>query len=213
MENELDFRKCKKIDLVTKDSVFGFVRNMENKLCQNNVPELIPIMCLLYFFENDDEWNIKQMGKSLKILNDDKTISQSKIGQTTAFLTNIVNHGIHHWKFRLNHLNQTGFNGMLGLFALNSNDLQTSKGRYNLEKSHGMSLETGQYNKLIGMSQDYAIQCKSRDIIQMTADLEQGILKYIINDVDFGKMCDIDPNQNYVAAVCLYSANDSLTLL
>ena len=212
-ENELDFRKCKRIDLNTKDSVFGFVREMENTLCQKNIPELIPIMCLLYFFENDDEWDIKEMGKSLKVLDDNKTILRVAAGIGVAFLSNIVGHGIHKWKFRLNHLNKTGFNGILGLFTLNSNNLRRTRGRYNLSDSNGMSLETGRYNKLMAPSQDYAIECKSGDIIEMIADIEQGLLKYIINDKDYGKMCDINCDEQYVAAVCFYSANDSLTLL
>lgn len=211
MDIELDFRKCNKIDSKTKDSVFGFVRKMEDIL---NIPGLIPIICLLFFFENDDEWDIEQTGKSLKILDDKKTISQGKIGQTAAFLTNILYHGIHKWKFRVNCLNETGSNGILGLFALHPKAIQSTKGRYNLSESVGMSLETGKYNKLMMLSEDYAIGCKSGDIVEMIADLEQGILKYIINDIDYGKMCDINQNeQEYVAAVCLYSLNDSLTLL
>lgn len=212
-EYNLDLRKCKKIDIKTTDCVYGFVREMEEELRPRYIPGLVASACLLYYFENDDEWNLNPSFDTMNN-NDNNTIirnaSRSGYG---AFLSNIVKHGVHKWRFRINNLGSTGFNGNLGLVALHSKQDRTNKGKYDLSCSHGMCLENGRYFTLIRNQTPYAVSCKAGDIVKMTADLETGILKYEINDTDYGTMCTIDCNKEYIACAFLYSPHDSLTLL
>eukprot|EP01084_Bolivina_argentea_P297602 512740_1 len=209
----MDFRKCKKIVVETKDTVFGFVRESEHILQQQHVPDRIRHICLLYYFENDDEWDPHKIGRAYGDPHKTLTHGTDRSGHH-AFLRNIVNHGKHRWKFRINQLGLTGFNGIVGVFAVYPTEQQSSFGIIDHKASHAICAETGQYVTFFGNRPiDYAVACKSDAILEMICDISECTLRYKINGTDYGTMCALDPTKEYKAGVYMYLPNDSITLL
>eukprot|EP01084_Bolivina_argentea_P000397 749_1 len=215
MDYELDFAKCKKVQVKIRDAVFGFVREVENKLIdKQTIPDLIHHICLLYYFESD-EWDFETIGDALTLCDNLLTIKhgQAKSGHG-ALLKNIVNHGKHHWKFQINNITSTGFNGIIGVFALYPETERDVSGVINYSLSHAICVETGQYFTFFGnMPTDYAAPCKEGNIVEMICDMNDGVLKYIVNDIDYGIAATLDSNIEYRAGIYMYLSNDSVTLL
>ena len=67
------------------------------------------------------------------------------------------------------------------------------------------------YGSSVGKKK-YGLNCKSNDIITMKVDFDNLELKFIVNDIDYGKAFDIKPGK-YRAAVGLFALIDSVTLI
>ena len=67
------FKKLNTIDTRIKDSVFGYVRSMESKLCLDNIPALISYITLNYYYHNE---YFAKFGKQVKLSNNNMTVTK-----------------------------------------------------------------------------------------------------------------------------------------
>eukprot|EP01084_Bolivina_argentea_P299913 517020_1 len=66
-------KELKQINNRTKHSVFGYVREMHDKLSLPNVPILISYLCLSYYYHNE---YFAKSGDEVEILNDKMSIKK-----------------------------------------------------------------------------------------------------------------------------------------
>ena len=92
----MDLTRFQLIDENDKYLVFGFIRNVQNKLFPNtiayyNIPNAIYGICCLFYSKFDDEWDKNFTSKNLQINGNGKILKQIKYEKwDTAFLKNIV---------------------------------------------------------------------------------------------------------------------------
>lgn len=82
-----------------KDLAFGYVKecDKENK---TSIPNMIKYICLIYLNQNKDKFDSKNAHKEIRINGD--TIETTTYDIISSLLENVVNVGIHIWRFKCN---------------------------------------------------------------------------------------------------------------
>eukprot|EP00483_Globobulimina_turgida_P013447 UN13471 len=193
---ELDFRKCKKVPLEVRDTVFGFVRQFEKELAiKQTVPDLIHHLCLLYYYENDDKWDTNNLQTDRYAI----AINQNVITKTggngrwrTVFLSKIVDNGKYEWSFKIK--KYAGYNNVMFGIWNNSYDPKAiwNKRLSAIGNRAYAFYSSRSYAELRQHEQDeygpnYGISLVEGDIITMNIDLDALFLSFNINNKDYGK--------------------------
>ena len=203
--------RCKKIEQTIKDAVFGYIKQYCQPLLPYNnpyynIPMLVKQICLCYYAQEKDKWDIKLKGDYI-IINDDIVscdIEKHRNFQS-AFLSKKISSGIHHWKFELIKFNIDQWN-LFGIWKTNSgvpllNTCFTNKRNngYSFVATHGKLLNL---NDFYMCGKEYGKKCKKGDIIDMYLNMNKLQLSFAINDKNYGKAYDID-NTQYRAAISM----------
>ena len=204
MATQDQFTMIKSIDEATKDLIYGYIRKISRS---NIIPSLIHYVCLIYYYEQE-KWDKNLKSDCIEII-DDKIKHINGEYYCSALLSIIASSGIHCWKFKIvkydniNHID-------IGIWKINSSQPSEILDTYFTTKhENGYAYVTtkGTLAMSDDYGDDYGKKCVNGDIIQMYLDL-----KFIVNNIDFGKAYDIQKT-DYKAAVALGSKNNELQLL
>ena len=204
MSSVVDFKRIKNVNKRSKLTVYGFVHQYE-ALYLSQIIDII-----LYFYYLTDEWDPTQIGQDLQLLDHDTlkiNASESHCGGS-AYLTNIISHGIFSWRFKI----IQGCDEMnFGIYKYKKK-IKNSYDRFYNEpnngyaycafKSFGELMDPTKYGYY--MLEEYGANCNDGDVVEMTLDLYERTLSFKVNDVDYGvAFNDIEYTQ-YRAAIFMY---------
>ena len=215
----VELENFKKVSQKQKDYVFGYLRKMEKEY-SIEIPMMIYQICTLFCIMRD-EWDSKWTHDSYLIINDKKLKLTKRITSATAFLSQIVDQGIHCWKFKIIEYGSPGSDSFR--FAIVVNDeasLPTIRSTALGCVSHTTyAWEAGFNARLIdhddGMrwGDSYGKKCQQNDIVSMNLDFTKAILSFGINEESFGGAFAICVDKTYRAAVDMDGENDEVELI
>ena len=201
-----------------KDLTFGYVKECE-KRNKSIIPSMIKYLCLIYFNQNKDEFDIKYTHSEIKI--NGKSIefdgeSAERYEKYNSYLQNIVSNGTQIWRFRCD---RAYFVDRIGIRNVDTDKLRL-KGYFEAaldEKTvvgYGLQLSkqltNAQYADESGP--EYGQICNDGDVIEMHLDFENLILRFRINECDYGKaLIDIKPGK-YRAVIGFYKGFGGLAI-
>ena len=88
----------------TKHTVNGCIRNIQKSLSISIPPGLI-VLFLLFYRDQIDKFDSKNVGKYLELTDNDLTITNTgRYIHKNAFGTIICEKGVHQWKFKVNNI-------------------------------------------------------------------------------------------------------------
>ena len=94
--------KLQQIPQRNKDATFGYVKECE-KRNKNIIPDMIKYLCLVYFNQNKDRFDIKHTHRKLLEVNGNsvmRNVYTHVSCMINSYLANIAGKGTHIWKFR-----------------------------------------------------------------------------------------------------------------
>ena len=209
----LNLEKVKEINPKRKSTVYGFVR----KQYENDVPDGVILICLLFYGYYSDKWDKDNMPKCLQ-LDEDKAMlthmNDTNTGEgVSAYLTEKVSSGVHAWKFKVIKCAYDQFTTMhVGLWDVNKNDGKPPINSVFKEQGYAFATSKGQKWTSPGGYVDWGQKCPDGTIIDMTVNFDDLSLSFMINGRDYYKSHNIKPG-TYRAAVYLYCNKDSIQLI
>ena len=198
---------------------FGFVRRQKLAI----FPDAL-IRVILSFYNPTDKWDKACMG-NLMVLdesNNSMTHSSSKTGHHSAFLENIIDSGMFHWRFKLLAEGGDNWNTLIGIWKVYDSSKEISERKPPIStwfpsdgNSYTFWAQQGKIGATSGYPRDgkYGIECKKDDIIEMYLNMNEGILGFIINDNDYGTAFTIDKTWKYRAVVSMWNQGTVIQLL
>ena len=227
----LNFEQTKHINPKIKNLVFGFIRNVQPLLPQNNVYYNIPEIVFhgtLLFYNPMDEWDKKYVGKGDTLKGN--SITHNTLSHSSSFGSIIASDsGEYHWKFRLQNIGEQSvyWSVVIGIWKVKSNDEPpihtyfTSSGYKNNELTYKCGYA---YNVNMGTLVDnrgenakhggpYGVKCKSGDIVSMTLNFTDLTLKYNVNGKDMGIAFKNIENTKYRAALSMSGKGNVVELM
>lgn len=212
-------------------TVAGYVRNLQKLLPDTDVngivtlmgikkvpPELLTLFTEFYSlnvqFDEDAQWHNAQR---MQVKDTGNCISMTQTGWASAFLTEPIESGMHHYRFKIEQLDsRRGYYVLIGIWKQNSGapilDSFFTDRRHN---GHAMNLIDGTLTQptLPGCGGiKYATFCKDNDVIDMYCDLNTNRLTFAIN----GKYYDNGPeieHTRYRVAVTAYWKGDAIRFM
>ena len=214
----------KNIDQVTKDIVFGYIRQCEINLLPNNntffnISSLIKFICIIYYWRQE---YFTSHGSCSK-LNDEKDIVTNTEYKTNTVYGNInINNKIsciYLWTFKIiNWWIPTG-QIFIGIDSSNKKFIEKNfTSHYNHKNPVYYAFDSDGY-KISTDDQwadnEYGKQCKSGDIVKMEVNILNKTITFYINDKCYGiayKNIDFE-NKTYNMAVSMHGSTDSVQLI
>ena len=93
----LDFGSIKKIEQKHKHFINGYIRNIQRTYFQDNndpfyiIPALVINLCLLFWYNDSDEFDPELTGEFIEISNKNKTIKHiNSMGWSTSYGKRII---------------------------------------------------------------------------------------------------------------------------
>ena len=194
-----------------KSTVDGYIRDVEVKLFANHsfytaIPSVINHLCSKYYHESKDRFHPTFCSEMMEITNNCVTSTRCS---ASAFLSNAISTGIHHWRFKIklrgfSYLFQTVFIGIIS-DSFNLENLNALY-QYQFHQSFGLNVVDGERAGFCDIiHEEYCPGCKDNDIVDMILDLSQRELKYIINDKDYETAFDMIPEGRYRAGISMFT--------
>ena len=221
----VDLSRLKKIKSSDTNLTFGYCREAHQQFFVENNPyyyiqPLIVYTCLAYYHIKH-EWDISNMSKEC-IVNGDYIEKIKELYDTTNLLKQEISNGIHEYKFKIINTNAMGEDYYdIGIGITSSKYFQSHKD--DLITQCYQDYDTGYgYTTSKGIlecwdpeleNSDYGAICKQNDIVTMTVDLENGQIKYKVNDIDFGIAFHKIPNDTYRIALYLFGKGSKVQIL
>ena len=236
-ESKVNLDKVKKIKQIYKNIVFGYVRTSQRKLFSNLnnnpfyiIPVLVDYLCLLFYYEEEDEFNPKLRGRNIKISNNNKIINYYNIDSvhnnaSTCYGKKVISSTINNtyeWKFKM--LKMENYSNYI------NNGIDNANGKWINDAPHTKK-EKASYMVWCG-TKDYGVNgyrwdrqtlfhinfpgfYHEGDILTMTLkfDNDGGILIYEINGKKFMfKNIVREKGLEYRLAVTLKQVNESVQM-
>ena len=215
----LNLRELNIIKIERQMIVYGFIHRFESKNKQE-IPEGIILVCVLFYGNGADEWDLEQISDYMTL--SDRTITQSENHLASSYCKNIIESGIFSWKFRIeDNSNGTDWEGggkfMIGIWKVKDKepvkDTYFTRGGgvkgYGFEPN-GAILTNDNGN--VDDALEYVRRCRKGIVIEMILNLDELVLSFKIDGEDYGKAFDVE-GCKYRAAVYMLEKNDSITLL
>ena len=209
----------KLVDQKYKDCISGYVRQAQQTLLPDNVyftiPALVIHWILLYFWQCDC-FDSKYVGPNYQLSDNDMVISKTNGGDGSVYLRNVVDAGVHKWKFKLR--NKDGpFSMTIAVWkaleppATNSCLYDAYYGSSGCP--YGWVLN-GEYRigDFGGIEDFKAPSIKTGDIIEMILNLDELTLSYSYNGEYLGVTHENIEQTSYRAAVSFFD-KDCIELL
>ena len=204
------------VELKSKSVINGYVRKVQdesftNDLFYRTIPMVINYLCMKFYHEPKDRFHPELHGADITAT--DTIITKSIWAPSSAFLSNIVSKGKHHWKFKIWRLN--GSTLAIGVWD----------NKYNLDQVFNEYLFRVQdalycvnFNHQVTEGQNKQIRygkylLANRAIIDMYLDLDTLDLSFAIDNTHFGTAYKIRKGASYRACVCMMSDEAKLELL
>eukprot|EP01084_Bolivina_argentea_P257898 434588_1 len=202
-----------KIKINDEYTVDGYIRKIESKILStnssfySNIPHVINYVCMQYYHISKDRFDPILHSNQITIIENICGKGDTGLSLRTAFLSNIVTKGYHHWKFKL--IN-SGFILYLGIWKTihDENKVLDTDITYNYRTGDDRDcayLLYPQYGRLRGATNnekdEYCNSCSNGDIIDMYLDLYNNELTFAINDKNYNKAFDIDNTYQYRAVI------------
>ena len=201
------------VDVQTKDLVNGYIRYLLEGL-STDIPQIINVICCLFFYRTE-EWDANLTHDALEIT-DDILTHKGANGFSSAFMRNVIDHGINRWTFRINSYNNWG-NVMIGIWNL-SHDIELNKhiGReklssYVYDYAYAEINEQEEDDSWSGKD-TYGVRCNQGSIIKMIVNFNDMTIQYVIEEVWYGKAYDFAPGK-YKCAVTFFPKGSQIELL
>ena len=144
-------------------------------------------------------------------------------GGNSAFLTEIIESGIHRWRFKSDIRFCHWWCATIGIWECTNNAEPPRNEIFLLNGNRGYGLDLQGGTLMETMSEQSGTHRPSQrpyaeigwgvNCIEMVLDLDKGELKYTINGADCGKAFDVKKGCSYRAAVNLSVIGDSVSLL
>ena len=202
----------KMIDTKTKDLVSGYAKQSQLDLPSDNVyftiPTLVIYWILLYYYPSDKFYKYQ---KNYALSSNELIIKKREFGDGSAYLSKIVNQGVHRWIFRINKVNRSGSSMTIAIWKTKYIE-NIDRCLYDAAngKSYGWMI-TGLYLTSAGR---YGIdKPKDGDIIEMIIDLNKRTLRYFCNGIDLGDAYQDIDKTTYRAAISMYNRDDCIELI
>ena len=220
------FEAIKSIDTNTKDTVNGYLREIQSLLSSDNIyytiPTLVSYWCLLYFYVKECfDPDLHHISYETQF-DDSMLIKKQSNNSGSAYLKRIAKpgSGVHCWKFRFVRVDEDYYTFTLGIWKMNYPIDAEHAIRSDLyrNKAYGWMCvdESDQVNLTKGdgcLYKDYGeTTCKQGDIVEMVLDLDQFTLRYIRNGEDLGIAFENIEVTEYVAAISMYRKGDAVEL-
>eukprot|EP01083_Nonionella_stella_P036207 98816_1 len=213
------------IDQKSKDLVFGFI-----KVCAFNapfealVPDSILHIVLVYFCVAPEEFDVCCKAEYMEIVDRLTIVNTSKIFTGSAYLTGVMNTGVHQWKFKIKHIQNRNVFQYIGVCKYNE-DLyglpitdNYFDSIYIKDSCYGFVVNKGfLINPQISCYQGktYGRICDENDVIGMKLDLDSNSysLSYSINDSEYSIAFEDIEKTTYKAAVSLFGYTTEMELV
>ncbi len=173
-----------------------------------------------------DDWDRNQIGDLIQLKENRISFTGGnghghKIERgNSAFLSNVVDCGVHRWRFRTDLRFCTWWSSTIGIWKCSNgsnppkNDIFTlgeNQGYgFNLSEGTLVDTVTGKVSSVSPVH--YGQRCIGVNVVEMVLDLDELELKFIINGRDYGKAFTVDKG-SYRTAVNLSRIRDSVELM
>ena len=162
-----------------------------------------------------DYFDPRAHSNRFKLSGNNCTATKTGSNNATAYLKQVVNSGIHQWKFKIiQHTSSCTVD--IGIWKTKNiivkDQYIRKKGKAYLYGAPFARLSKGDVAD--GNNPDYTFgkRCVEGDIIEMTLDLNKRELRFSVNARDYGVAFKVE-NTSYRAAVSIYYIKDSVQLL
>ena len=193
----------------------GYIHEHES-LNQQNIPNGIIFICILFYGNGIDKWDEKYISKTITLK--ENTVTLSTRPPSSAYGKRIIESGTFSWKFRIAP-NTLEWQIMIGIWKVKDEEPEidtffTKEGNKGyafdpiaaaLTNDHGY---LGNYSEYAERIENHEIAC----IVEMILDLDNLTLSYIVNDKDYGKAFDVE-KCGYRAAVYMVNKGNSISLI
>ena len=220
-------------EIRAKDEIVidGYIRGVDFKIFSNKasfygqIPNIINGVCFVYYHVSKDRFDPKLHGPALSLNEECDVVTYDKktdafYYENVAFLSNIVNDGIHEWRFKIE--NQFGLM-YIGIWKTKYDEkkaidcIMRHHGKYGNEASYSLNLRHGKLRGDLkaseyGNSDKYCTKCRTGDTLDVILDLKKYELSFCVNDIDQGKAFNVEQNMSYRAGVNIRQT-DSIKLL
>ena len=209
-------KELSKIDNWTKYAVYGWIRKMETSLLSQNMPNMIIVLCIL-FFRRDEIFQVFDE-KEIQLSSNKKCITKiNRYGRTHIYGSNEISSIVnckYEWKLRTN---ERGGSIAIGIGSLNftTKPFNKLRGFNHLYLSNGdrIMVQQGEYCKY----ELYGCKFKWNEVneISICLDLGRAELKFILNGMDQGiafKNIKKREDVKYRLMVTLWSVDDSVEI-
>ena len=226
MAKKASLQDVEKVDQKAKVLMSGYIRSCQKLLPDEEdnpyyiIPTLVIHWCLLYFYSIE---RFAVFGKNMFSVDvDGKIIKSLSARYAAAFLTEIVDEGVHRWNFQVIKHRAKNCTIHVGVwknkFTPNISSLISKKGKsYCYLISHG-SLSFGDKDDSWGGNDSFRAakrwRCDEGDVVEMILDLNKLELRYIIPDVagEIVAFTEIE-NTAYRAAIGIFNSKDSIEFI
>ena len=208
---------CSLRALVNDDTVTVYIEEAHRQHNERILADQTPVES----FEQD-QWDQNQIGDLMILRNNVVTFTGGPRRESrgnTAFLSKVVNRGVHGWRFKSDIRFCHWWCATIGIWKCSDDSFPPKNDIFTLgeHRAYGFNLSQGtlvnpQDGKVGKTPVDYGQICFGAKIIDMILDFDALELKFRINGIDYGKAFDIE-NTTYRAAVNLSRSNDSVQLL
>ena len=194
--------KLNKIPQRNKDLAFGYAKECEKEQ-KFTIPSMIKYLCLIYLHQSKDTFDPFNTHKEITI--DGDTISTtSKNSVLTSLLENMVNLGVHIWRFKCMAI--WACKDCIGITKSMKLKDGMSYLDYDGEEQVGylfsaMGKVTNQHDSH-NWGDEYGEKWGVGDVIEMKADFIKLELSFKVNKIDCGKAFDIHGG-NYKATITM----------
>ena len=190
--------------------ISGYIREFET-ISKTLIPKEINAICLMYY--QFEQWDADCIHEDYEI--NENILIKKKSSMTTAFLSNIMDKGKHHWRFQIETPDGEAID--IGIFKEECDSKRCIDSYPGKQANEAYMFSTSghvnTYNEANAWYKQYGKKCKSGDIIDMVLDFDDLSLSFSINDKSYGKAHENIEITQYRAAVYLYTANHKIELL
>ena len=206
----------KKASQRERDYVFGYLRRAEKEFNSITIPMLIYQICTVYCMVYD-KWDRKWTHKAYNIIDDYilKMANCYSNSSTSAFLSTIVNEGVHCWEFEII---KKGSWLRFGIIIADETKYAEIRDFWFGCKVKTAYIWDYAYQKIINhdvisWGKSYGKQPKNGDKIVMYLDFNKATLSFSVNEESLGIAHNIDATKQYRAGAQLYKLNDEIKLI
>ena len=205
------------IDARTKDCVYGFMREAQKSLPDDNIYYTIPTLvihwCLLYFHVQEC-FDPDLVHKTYSLQQDNSLLTKKySTNNSSAYLSKKVNKGVHCWRFELMNVDPDLYTITIGVWKTR-HEIDTSKGILTNREVYGwVCTDDGDEPSLIDCDEYGEKSCQKGDIIDMILDLNKFELRYCVNDKDYGVAYEGIEQTEYRVVVDMFNEDDSIKLI
>ena len=186
MSTNVDFNRIKSANNRSKFTVYGFVHQYHPFY----LSQIIDIILCFYYLT--DEWDSKHIGQDLQLLADHDMViidaSDHEYGMGSAYLTNIISHGIFSWRFKI-------------IQACDEMNFGIRKCKTEIKNPNHRFFNQS-YTGYIGLTGD---QCTDGDIVEMILNLDECTLRFKVNDIHYGVPFKDIEKTRYRAAIFMFA--------